>query len=224
MSNCGVYLLTNTVSGRVYVGQSKALSRRWRAHLRCVRAGVKTKLYDAIRSYGETAFAFSVLEICEVSELNSVENKWIAHYDAVAAGYNMIATASHGRIVCPETRERMAAAQRGKVLSAAHKEAISAALLRAGHRPSAEASAKSAAVLTGRTISDATRSKMRDNAQRLRADAAWGAAMQAHNKPWTEERRRAASEQRRGRTVSAETRAKISATRRALAARSAASS
>ena len=49
-----VYLITNTVNGKVYVGQTiNGLSKRWKGHKNDVRNGSQNPLHRAIRKYGE---------------------------------------------------------------------------------------------------------------------------------------------------------------------------
>lgn len=87
-----IYLLTNTVNGKVYVGQTRAtLPRRWKGHLHDARQGNTRHLYQAIRKYGESAF--TIRDICPAvsfAELNLLERIFIRLYGShdSAVGYN----------------------------------------------------------------------------------------------------------------------------------------
>lgn len=59
-----VYLLTNTVNGKQYVGQTtRGAKYRWRDHQHdAKRRGNKSVLGRAIRKYGATSFTITVLD------------------------------------------------------------------------------------------------------------------------------------------------------------------
>ena len=63
---CGIYKITNTINGKVYIGQSQNIAERWRAHRsRAFSEDGKNErnlLYRAIRKYGLEIFEFSVIE------------------------------------------------------------------------------------------------------------------------------------------------------------------
>ena len=75
-----IYLITNTVNGKLYVGQTiHGLSWRWNIHKAMARRGNKVYFHAAIRKYGEEAFVPSVLASAEnVQELNELEIAFIA--------------------------------------------------------------------------------------------------------------------------------------------------
>jgi group I intron endonuclease len=87
-----VYLVTNLVNGKRYVGKTRLpLQRRWRQHLRDAARGSSCMLHRAIRKYGESAFVLSVLVECQtLEEMNAMEIAKIAelrtHESAI--GYN----------------------------------------------------------------------------------------------------------------------------------------
>lgn len=88
----GIYKITNTVNGRVYIGQTKqAFKERWRTHLkRGVKAepGTQNKLYKAMWEEGPENFTFEVLAECPATELNQKEREYISLYHADTWGYN----------------------------------------------------------------------------------------------------------------------------------------
>ena len=86
----GIYKITNTLNGKVYIGQSKNISQRWKAH----RTRYQTEdslLYRAMRKYGIENFTFEVIEECDIDQLNDREIYWIAYYQAnnCEKGYNL---------------------------------------------------------------------------------------------------------------------------------------
>lgn len=89
---CGIYKIENKVNGKVYIGQSVNIPTRWRHHCAVAHnpsaAGYDYPLYKAIRKYGLENFDFSVLEYCELNELDEKEKFCIQKYDAINNGYN----------------------------------------------------------------------------------------------------------------------------------------
>lgn len=69
-----VYIITNNKSGTVYFGITKSsLTKRFNDHKSSARRGTKTKLYDAIRSYGEDTFTIELFE--EYEDRHLCENR-----------------------------------------------------------------------------------------------------------------------------------------------------
>lgn len=83
-----IYIITNKVNGKVYIGQTrKALSERMRHHFS--KYETCTKLKEAITSYGKDNFTYNVLELVPYSKLNEREAYYIAQYNSVSNGYNI---------------------------------------------------------------------------------------------------------------------------------------
>lgn len=160
----GIYTITNQISGRVYVGQAVDVARRWKTHLRAMRSGVKTKLYDAMRAYGVQSFVQDVLEECAADELAEREAYWIAKLDTLASGYNMIADTAQRRLLSDETRERMRQAQIGKKHTNEHRAAIARA--GRGRVVTAETRAKLSAALSGKKRSPEAIERMHEAARK----------------------------------------------------------
>lgn len=91
----GIYLITNQINNKVYVGQSVNIEQRWRAHrsrpFNLNSNDYEKPLYRAIRKYGLDNFEFKVIEVCREEELNEKEEKWIRYFAAVdpEKGYNL---------------------------------------------------------------------------------------------------------------------------------------
>ena len=87
---CGIYKITNQLNGKVYIGQSNDIQRRWKEHKRPSKfLPSKTKLYEAFKEYGIENFSFEVLEECEEEQLNEKEKYYINKYNSIENGYNM---------------------------------------------------------------------------------------------------------------------------------------
>lgn len=56
-----LYKLTNKITGNCYYGITVNISRRMASHRHGAASGVKSKFYDAVRSYGWEQFELSIL-------------------------------------------------------------------------------------------------------------------------------------------------------------------
>lgn len=89
----GIYKIENTITGEVYVGQSKNIEKRWANHRSNYKAKNKVRkyaLYRDMRYYGIDKFKFEVLEECKIDELDNKENYWIAYYAERVHCYNIL--------------------------------------------------------------------------------------------------------------------------------------
>lgn len=88
----GIYMITNMIDGKRYIGQSIHIRTRLKNH-RCRSHYSGDKEYDkvfyrAIRKYGIENFSINILEECEKEKLNEREVYWIKFYDTYNNGYN----------------------------------------------------------------------------------------------------------------------------------------
>jgi group I intron endonuclease len=84
----GIYAITHLETGRVYVGKSIDIERRWHEHKRDARRGVEMAIYNALRKYGAEAFEWKVLEVCQPHALDSAEIRWIKELRSFDSGFN----------------------------------------------------------------------------------------------------------------------------------------
>ena len=75
-----VYITTNLVNGKRYLGQKTMNSyRNWKDYL-----GSGIILTKSIKKYGKENFSKEIIEECETKEqLNEREKYWISYYNAV---------------------------------------------------------------------------------------------------------------------------------------------
>lgn len=82
----GIYKITNTLNGNLYIGLSKNLTQRMSEHksryLAEGRQSYDSPLYRAFRKYGIENFSFEVIEYCEEEKLPEREIFWIAFYNS----------------------------------------------------------------------------------------------------------------------------------------------
>ena len=78
----GVYMFLNLTNGKMYIGSSISLARRFRSHIHSLLKG-HLPLYRAINLYGLNNFAFILLEECENNVQTTVplEQKYLDLYN-----------------------------------------------------------------------------------------------------------------------------------------------
>ena len=82
----GTYKITNLVNGKVYIGASKNIEKRWWGHKRCA----SSPIHSDLEALGEENFKFEVLLECPEDMLCQWERDMIALYDSddPEKGYN----------------------------------------------------------------------------------------------------------------------------------------
>ena len=92
MKKCGIYLITNNVNGKKYIGQSRNLIKRWGQHKTESRKDNPKMIVDkAIKKYGIDNFSFEILFECPLNMLDDWETDMIRLYDSVRPrGYNCV--------------------------------------------------------------------------------------------------------------------------------------
>lgn len=73
----GIYIITNAINGKRYIGQSVDIQRRFMDH-RCVSHETNRHLRYALQKYGKAAFRYEILEECTPESLDERERFWIA--------------------------------------------------------------------------------------------------------------------------------------------------
>lgn len=99
-----IYLARNKINNMPYVGQTRThilnhgkfrpfgSHKRWVQHVSEAIGNYKhqsQKLNNAIRKYGGDAFEVTILETCEIDELNVLEKLYIEEFDSMKNGYNL---------------------------------------------------------------------------------------------------------------------------------------
>ena len=114
----GIYKITCKKNGKIYIGQSKDIKRRFNQH----RTQTSNKNLKAdTELYGIDEFVFEILEECTVEELTAREDYYL---DTLKPEYNILL---EGRpvFVSDETRARQRKAKLGKKLTPEHCKNIS---------------------------------------------------------------------------------------------------
>jgi len=123
-----IYLITNLVNGKNYVGQTvQQINRRFSAHKRSAfKYESFLPLHRAMRKYGIDNFECKIIEICNsIEELNESETKWILKLGTFGKrGYNCT-TGGEGFTVSDDTKKKISKSRIGMKLSESHCVAIS---------------------------------------------------------------------------------------------------
>ena len=76
---CGIYKITNTITGDFYIGSSKNVKRRWSSHKwpSVWKKHPNKQLYKDMIKYGVDKFEFQVIAEVEVDKLKEKEQQFI---------------------------------------------------------------------------------------------------------------------------------------------------
>lgn len=90
---CGIYVITNLINNKQYVGLSKDCHKRWADHYsKCYTSkrkdDLEKALYMAMRKYGRDNFSFQIIEECSEDNLAEREKYWIEQLHTYENGYN----------------------------------------------------------------------------------------------------------------------------------------
>lgn len=183
----GIYRITHAASGKTYVGSSSFIHQRWSQHRTRLRRGDHhcQHLQSSWTKHGESAFEFSVIEVCNRDDLLQREQYYL---DTLKPKYNVlrIAGSAKGYKHSKETIEKMM-----------------------GREVSAETRAKLSKRAKERDFGKARLGAAQAPGARANISAAMQGKQHTLGIPWTEESKRKSSETQKGRVFSDEHRAKM---------------
>ena len=115
-------MIKNLVNGKVYIGQSKnsnGINYRLSYHKSKLRKGVHPNkhLQASYNKYGEHNFSFSIIEECDISQLNEREIYWIQFYNSLNPkyGFNKTTGGEADRKYTNESKEKMRNARKSLI-------------------------------------------------------------------------------------------------------------
>lgn len=85
----GIYKIENLINGKVYIGQSIHIERRWMEHC---QSSSHSLIGKAIQKYGKENFSFQILEeTTDLNQLNELESNYIKKFNSIVPnGYNIV--------------------------------------------------------------------------------------------------------------------------------------
>jgi group I intron endonuclease len=117
--NSGIYVITNEITKKFYVGSAKNIKKRNISHFYALRGNThdNSLLQNAFNKYGEKSFQFTILEFCEIDKLIEREQYYIDHLQSCnrEIGYNLSPTANStlGLKFSAESKLKMSIAKKG---------------------------------------------------------------------------------------------------------------
>ncbi len=207
MKPVAIYSVTNTLNGKVYIGQTARPHKRRHQH-NWSGSGC-TALRAAVQKYGKENFEFKILCWCpDKPYADYVERGLIKAHDTRRVGYNICVGGEgfgsgkdhprYGIALSDEHKAKVAAALKGKKKAPEHAAKVAATWI--GKKHTVEARANMSAAHMGHTHTEETKAKM---AQRMRGNT------YCKGVKFSEERKRQISEALTGLRRNEETRAKI---------------
>ena len=140
-----VYVIVNTVNGKLYIGKTNNPKRRWIIHRNYANkisnaARYNYPIYKGMRKYGLDNFQFEVIEACQ-NEYEALQSEidWISYLRYMSIPlYNITdgGQGTSGRRHSPMTKNKISQSNKGKknrlgkTNSSEHKSAISTANLK----------------------------------------------------------------------------------------------
>lgn len=136
-----LYRITNTVNGKIYIGQTVQPDKRWYQHRKDASRPTMI-IHHAIKKYGADSFAFEVIAGCKTwDDANDIETLLVRQYNSqVPNGYNIapggmnapkseewkqkVSQALMGHEVSQETRDKVSKGNTGKVRSEEFKKNV----------------------------------------------------------------------------------------------------
>lgn len=111
-----IYKITNSVNGKVYIGQTvQKPENRWKRH-KFESKKSKNPLYTSMRKYGIESFVFEpILEADTLEELNNLEKLAIIHFNSCDRrfGYNIMSGGLNS-LHSEETKNKMSEIKKNK--------------------------------------------------------------------------------------------------------------
>ena len=194
----GVYMIKCLINGKVYIGKSNDVKRRWREHKSRLKRNnhENEKLQYDWNEYGEDNFEFKLIENYDNEEFGiELEKKYINKYKSydLNFGYNMtLGKGENGwEILTEETKKKL----KGRELSEEHKKKIGESNM--GNKNA-----------LGYKHTEETKKKMSDSKK--------GENNGMYGKAHSEEARKKISEANKGKQFSEETKKKISEARKGI--------
>lgn len=122
----GIYKITNP-KGKVYIGQSVDIDKRFRKYKYLNEKDKQTKLHNSFKKYGIENHKFEIIEICDVFILDEREIFWGKYYNVLLEnGLNCRLGDGKGNL-SEETKQKISESNKGRKYTEEQKQKISKA-------------------------------------------------------------------------------------------------
>lgn len=119
-----IYLITNRVTGKRYVGQTihEDIETRWNQHRRVCENMLGRHICAAYKKYGVQNFEFTIICVCFDEACNELEENYITKFNTLAPnGYNLRAGGNNSKH-SEESKKLMSQNRKGKGLGCITEE------------------------------------------------------------------------------------------------------
>lgn len=115
MKVCGIYKIVSPC-GRVYVGQSTNIYKRWRTYNILSASKKQTRLHRSFLQHGVKSHKFEILQECDRCQLNELEIYYIELCKSFNSinGLNLRGGGGSGGVLSEETKKKVSLAKSGK--------------------------------------------------------------------------------------------------------------
>ena len=169
--NSGVYIITNTINDKVYIGSTNDFERRWWEHRKglCKGAHGNPHLQYSWDKYGKEAFKFGILEYLDnLEELVLAEQFWMDKYREEGKelyNFGLAADAPmRGQTHTKEARRKLSETAMGRKFSEETKRKMSKSAMgnqrTLGYKHTEGAKRKISKANRGKKLSEETRCKL----------------------------------------------------------------
>ncbi|MDQ2718241.1 MAG: NUMOD3 domain-containing DNA-binding protein [Bacteroidota bacterium] len=113
---CGIYLIESP-NGRIYIGQSVDIFKRWKSYKKLSNCKSQIKLYRSLKKYGVENHSFHIAFECSEEDLNKEERFYQEVFDVCGKeGLNCKLTETDDRSgkMSPEACKKISVAMKGK--------------------------------------------------------------------------------------------------------------
>jgi group I intron endonuclease len=177
----GIYKITSPV-GRIYIGQSIDVEKRFRQYQRLSYCKSQVRLYNSFKKYTPDSHIYEVLEECSFENLNIRERYWQEHFQVMGKkGLNckLTATSEQKQVMSQQVRSKISKTLtknsfwKGKIQSDEHISKRAESLSK--HVKTNEHKENISKALKHRTLSDETKNKISESKK---------GKLRNHNKPF----------------------------------------
>ena len=110
----GIYMWTSP-SGKSYIGQAVDLDKRKSNFLSFGTRYAGSKIDNARRKYSDIQYwTYTILEYCDIDDLDEREEYYISLYDTMRKGYNCESGGNENKIVSDEVKRKLSEAKKGE--------------------------------------------------------------------------------------------------------------